>query len=176
MANIVAQGIGVVNFAVYLKGTSRLLGLANVELPNIEYETIEMKGTGLMGTLTMPVRGNLNSLEMKLTWRTLEKEAAEITKHQSISLSLYSDQEHYDGGTGQFSDPKHQIEVVGVPKVLNLGKWEPSATVDAETTLEVVTLKYSIKNKTVLEFDKMNYVFKINGADQTAALRTALGM
>ncbi len=176
MANIVAQGIGVVNFEVYLKGTSRLLGMANVELPNIEYETIEMKGAGLMGTLTMPVRGNLNSLEMKLTWRTLEKAAAEITKHESISLSLYSDQEHYDGGTGKFSDPSHHIEVVGVPKTLNLGKWEPSSTVDAETTLEVVTMTYRISNKTVLEFDKLNYVFKINGADQTAAYKKAVGL
>ena len=159
------QGIGVVNFEVYLKGSSRMLGIANLELPTIEMENIEMKGVGLMGTVAMPVRGNLSSLEVKLTWRRMETYAAE-----------YSDQEGYDAATGTFEDPQHHVELVGIPKTLNLGKWEPSSTVDAETTLEVVTMTYLIKNKTWIEFDKLNYIFKINGADQTAAYRRAVGL
>ena len=170
------QGIGVVNFEVYLKGSSRMLGIANLELPTIEMENIEMKGVGLMGTVAMPVRGNLSSLEVKLTWRRMETYAAELTKHQAIQLSLYSDQEGYDAATGTFEDPQHHVELVGIPKTLNLGKWEPSSTVDAETTLEVVTMTYLIKNKTWIEFDKLNYIFKINGADQTAAYRRAVGL
>ncbi len=173
---VLMQGVGLINFEVYLDGKSRMLGISNVELSNIEYETVEMKGAGLMGTIAMPVRGNMSDLEMKLTWRTMTSEVAELSKHKSVKLSLYSGQESYDAGSGELKVPKHQIEVSCVPKGLNLGKWEPSSTVDDENTFTVITLNYKIDDKEVLAFDKANYVLRVNGADQTEAFRRAVGL
>lgn len=168
------QGIGVVNFEVYLSGTDRLLGIANVELPTLEMATVDMAGAGLMGTTSMPVRGNMNSLEVKLTWRTMEKAASELNRHKAIKLSLYSDQEHYDGSTGAFKDPSHYLEILGVPKSINLGKWEPSSTADAETTLEVITLTYKIDNQEYINVDKFNYIYRVNGEDYGQPYRQAV--
>ena len=168
------QGIGVVNFEVYLSGTTRLLGIASLELPNMEMATTDVGGTGIMGTMSMPLRGNLNSVEAKLTWRTMEKAASELNRHKAIKLSLYSDQEHYDAGAGEFKDPSHYVEIMGVPKSINLGKWEPSSTVDAETTLEVITLTYKIDNEEVINFDKFNYIYRVNGEDYGQPYRQAV--
>ena len=172
----VAQGIGTINFEVYVSGTSRLIGIANVELPTVEMETVDMKGNGIAGTVAMPVRANTSSMELKLTWRTMEKDAAGLIAHKSIDLSLYGVQEHYNSGTGEMTQPQHRIETRVVPKTLNLGKWEPSATVDNENTFEVITLKYTIGGKAVLEFDKFNYVFKANGTDYGTPVRKGLGL
>ena len=41
---VLLQGSGLVNFEVYRAGTSRMLGLATVELATAEQETVDMKG------------------------------------------------------------------------------------------------------------------------------------
>ena len=176
MASTLEQGIGLVNFEVYLSGTDRLLGLAQLELPTLEMATVDISGAGIMGQISMPIRANLNSLEVKLTWRRLEKAAATLSAHKSVHLSLYSDQEGIDAATNEFSDPSHYVEIVGVPKTLNLGKWEPSSTVDAETTLEVITLKYTVDGEERIEFDKLNYICRVNGEDYAEPYRLAVGL
>ena len=172
----IKQGIAVVNFEVYVSGTTRLIGIANVELPTVEMETADMKGNGIEGTITMPVRANNASLELKLTWRTFERQAVGLFGHKAIDLSLYSVQEHINASTGALSDPQHKIETRVVPKTLNMGKWEPSSTTDSENTFEIITLNYAIDGKEVLDIDKLNYVFKVNGTDYAKPVRTGLGL
>lgn len=173
---VISQGMGLVNFEVFAYGTDRLLGTATVELPTLEFETVDVKGAGVMGTIAYPLAPNLGSLELKLTWRSMEPAAAELAGHKSIDLSLYSVQEHYDAGTGEITDPQHRIETRVVPKTLNLGKWEPSSTVDSESTFEIITLSYFIDGVSMLELDKLNYVYKAKGKDYGAPIRKGLGI
>ena len=173
---VISQGIAVVNFEVYVSGTSRLLGLANVELPTVSMETVDMKGNGIAGTIAMPVRSNTESMELKLIWRRMEKETAGLIAHQSIDLSLYSVQSGIDAATGEMQLPQHKIETRVVPKSVELGKWEPSSTTDSSNTFEVITLNYAIDGVTVLEFDKLNYVFTSNDVDFGSAVRKGLGL
>lgn len=173
---VISQGVAVVNFEVYVSGSDRLIGLANVELPTVSMETVDMKGSGLAGTIAMPVRSNTESMELKLVWRRMEKDAAGLIAHKSIDLSLYSVQSGMDAATGEMHLPQHKIETRVVPKTLNLGKWEPSATTDGENTFEVITLNYAIDGKSVLKFDKMNYIFEAGGEDFGSAIRKGLGL
>lgn len=172
----VMQSIGLINFEVYKSGSDRLIGIANVELPTMEYETVDMKGAGLSGTMSMPVRGNFSSMELKLTWRSIEAEATELFGHKSINLSLYGAVSREDSGTHDLKVQRHKLEVSVLSKTLNLGKWEPSSTTDSESTFELQTLNYKIDGKEVLDIDRLNYVFKVFGTDYSRDTRTALGL
>lgn len=173
---VISQGIAVVNFEVYVSGSDRLIGLANVELPTVSMETSDMKGNGIAGTIAMPVRSNTESMELKLVWRRMEKDAAGLIAHKSIDLSLYSVQSGMDAATGEMHLPQHKIETRVVPKTLNLGKWEPSSTTDSENTFEVITLEYTIDGEEVLAFDKLNYIFRSGGEDFGEAVKRGLGL
>ena len=170
------QGIGVINFEVYRSGTNRLMGLASVELPTIEYETVDAKGNGLAGTRAFPIRANTGSMELKLTWRTTTEEAATLIRHETIDLSLYGAISSYDAATGAIETIQHRIETRVIPKTVNLGKFEPSATADNENTFEIMTLNYYIKGVEWIAIDWANYVFRVNGRDYGQPVRTATGL
>ena len=170
------HGIGTVNFEVYQSGLARRLGIASIELASVNHETVDMKGNGLLGTTTMPVLGNLESLELKLTWRVVESDTSNMYEHRRLDLSLYADAEHIDAGTGEMKSVQHRLEAGVVPKNWNLGKWEPSATADSEITFEVITLSYNIEGVEKLAFDKLNKIFRLNGDDKLASHRRALGL
>ena len=170
------QGIGVINFEVYRSGTNRLMGLATVELPTIEYESTDTKGNGLAGTRSIPIRANTGSMELKLTWRTMTDEAAVLIRHEAIDLSLYGAISSYDAATGAIETIQHRIETRVVPKTINFGKFEPSATADTENTFEILTLNYYIKGVEWIALDWANYVFRVSGTDYAQPVRTALGL
>lgn len=174
---VLLQGIGLVNFEVYRAGTSRMLGMANIELTTAEQETIDMKGNGIPGTRAMPVRANFGSMELKLTWRTPMPDSANIFGHERIDLSLYGDVEHTDAaGINAMHDISHRFEIGCVPKSWNFGKWEPSSTVDSEQTFEVLTLSYFIEGVEQFVFDGLNYVYRVHGEDYASPFRKAVGL
>ncbi len=176
MADVFLQGIGLINFEVYRSGTSRLMGLANIELTTAEPETVDMKGNGIAGTVAMPIRSNLGSMELKLTWRTPPVDAAKLFRYERIDLSLYGAVENVDAGNGGLKPHQHRLEVSGFPKNWNLGKWEPSSTIDSELTLEVAILNYFYEGVEKLAFDKLNYVYRIDGEDFASPYRKAVGL
>ena len=173
---VITQSTAVVNFEVYEGGSDRLIGLATVELPNVEFETSDTKRNGIMGTIAMPIGPNLGSQELKLTWRNVEKESAALIGFKSVDLSLYGAVNNIDAATGEITVVQHRIETRVVPKTLELGKFEPSATMDTANTFEIITLLYAIDNDTVIDYDKLNYKFESNGVDYGASVRTALGI
>ena len=170
------QSIGTINFEVYESGKNRLLGLASVELPNFEYESVDMKGNGIAGTTSAPICGNFGDLELKLTWRNTEGATTKLLRHDKIDLSLYAAISKADSGTGSLSVVQHKIETRVWPKSLNLGKLEPSATADGETTFTVVTFNYKIDNKETMHFDRFNYILRVDGTDYSAVVRRTLGL
>ena len=57
-------------YEVYHEGT-RLLGMADVELPELKYKTNTISGPGIMGDLELPGLGHTESLELTLNWRRI---------------------------------------------------------------------------------------------------------
>lgn len=170
------QDIGTINFEVYESGTNRLLGMANVELPTIEYETVDTKGNGLGGTRAFPIRGNTGSMELKLVWRQVNTDYAPLFRHESINLSLYGATSGYEGGSGEIKVIQHRIETRVTPKSDALGKFEPSATMDNEITFEALVFYYYINGVEQLGIDWANMIHRVNGEDYSAPTRQALGL
>lgn len=163
------------DFAVFKDGVQKL-GTADITLPSIEYLTETLKGPGIGGEVEMPTMGQTSSMELQITWRTLNADVTEIHAPRAHDLEFRGAIAHYDSSTGEIRQIPAVVKVRGVPKKLELGKLETSATMDASNTLELVYIKQTYDGVTKLEIDKFARVFSVNGTDYLAEVRAALGL
>ena len=164
-----------IQYEVYDNGT-RLLGIATVELPELKFKTTEVSGAGVAGTLDTPIQGSTESLELKISWRTLYKTAVKMLKHGAISLSLRAALQAYDASAGKVQIIPLRIDVRGRVKGATLGSLKPAEQMENETTLELDYLKIEVNSETTAEVDKYNFIYKVNGTDYLAKVRRAVGL
>ena len=164
----------VANFAVYAEG-NRQIGLASVELGELNLESQEIKGSGIAGTIDLPTMGHFENIEVKLTWRSLYENPVKLLAQRAVMLSLRGAIERYDAATGELKILPVRIDVRSIPKGLNLGKFEPSELMESESTFHADYLKITIDGVVRLELDKFNFVANVDGTDYLTAVRSALG-
>ena len=58
---------------------------------------------------------------------------------------------------------------------MTLGKFEKASETESESTLNLDYIKIWVDGNEILECDKLNYIFRVNGEDYMAGTRTAVG-
>jgi len=173
MANQVPQKL--INFRVYLDGTD-LIGIADVELPSMEPMTDTVKGAGIAGEVDSPTLGHTKSITCTLNWRTVEKSTLSLAAYKAHNLDLRGAYQVYDAGSGEYLVRPVRVVLLAEPKGLNLGKLDVGVTAGASNQFEVLYIKVDIDGVTELEIDKFNYIYKVNGINELARVRAALGL
>ena len=172
MSNIISEkGI---NFSVYYAGEDQL-GVAEGEFPKLEAMTSEVKGAGIAGAADTVVLGHFNSIKMTLKWRTTTDAFVKLTAHKAHELDLYSAQQDYDAGLGEYRERAVHVFLKAIPVSSTLGSLVVGDSVGTETELEVLYMKLEIDGKERIELDKYNYIYKVDGTDYLAGVRSALG-
>lgn len=164
-----------VQFEVYDQG-ARLLGIASVDLPELNFKTVEVSGAGVGGVLEVPVQGQTESLELKLQWRTLYQPAVRMLKHGAINLSLRAALQNYDASKGAVKIVSLRIDVRGRLKSATLGSLKPAEQMENDTTIELDYLRITVDGKTTVEVDKYAYKYSLDGVDFMSDVRRALGL
>lgn len=164
-----------VNFRVY-NDSNDLLGIATVDLPEIEAMSDTVSGAGIAGEVESPVLGHFSSMTTTFTWRTLEKAAMELSKQKAHAVEVRGSQQVYDAANGEYSTVAVRASMRITPKTVTLGTFEPGATTDTEQEFEVLYLKVFVGGKAVCEIDKFNYIAKFGDEDALASVRRDLGL
>lgn len=164
-----------INFKVY-NNSNDLLGVANVELPEIEAMSDTVSGAGIAGEVESPILGHYSSMTTTLSWRTIEKAAMTLAAQKSHAVEIRGSQQIYDAANGVYSTAPVRVSMRITPKTVSLGSFEPGATTDTEQEFEVLYLKVFINDKAVLEIDKYNYVAKFGDEDLLQSVRADLGI
>ena len=169
-----------ISFEAYNSTSRRLIGIATVELGELSFKTTDIAGAGILGSYEVAVLGHLDNIEAKITFRTLFGDATDFLSLNAHNLTLYSAYEVYDAGAGKRKTEQLKIVMRGLTKSVNLGKMESGEKSDTEITLSLDYLKITTGGKAVkkkiVEIDKFNYLYVVNGIDQTSDLRSALGL
>jgi P2 family phage contractile tail tube protein len=141
----------------------------SVQLPSIEQQTSDIKGAGIMGTISMPTLGQFNSMTVSLNQRSINKNASNLAKPgtQNLEIRLAKDV------NGEPQSVK--IFVTGVNKKYDPGKVENMSTMDGSIDFEALRYRQIINGEETLLIDKQNYIFKVNGVDYMEQVRAALG-
>lgn len=156
-------------------GASRYIGLTTIDLPEFAAQTLDLEGAGIAGTMSMTFPGMFDNAECTLHWRTIQEDLTFLMSHQAHTLTLRSSQNIYDAATGLFKAQPVKIVIRGVPQKMTLGKFEKASETESESTLNLDYIKVWVDGSEVLEYDKFNYIFRINGDDYMSGTRTAVG-
>lgn len=161
----------VVNFNVYDEG-EKLVGVSGeVTLPNLEAMTETISGAGIAGEYESPTPGHFGSIAIEIPFRTLYDSSFKLTVPGGRTITLRASQQSYDVAGGEIQHRGLKIVLKVMPKGLDLGKLAVGSPTDTKNSLEVLYIKIIENNKTLLELDKQNFIFSVNGTDVLAAVR-----
>ena len=164
-----------INFRVY-NDSNDLLGIATVDLPEIEAMSDTVSGAGIAGEVESPVLGHFSSMTTTFTWRTIEAAAMALSQQKAHAVEVRGSQQVYDAANGEYSTVPVRVSMRIAPKTVTLGTFEPGATTDTEQEFEVTYLKVFVNNKALVEIDKYNYIAKFGDNDALAGVRADLGL
>ncbi|WP_050754222.1 phage major tail tube protein [Desulfitobacterium hafniense] len=157
-----------------LRDSAEIDDNVSVQLPSIDPITGELKGAGIMGTIDMPVSGQIGSMTTTINMRSVNKNAAELARPGLHNIELRFVQDVVNA-SGQLIPQGTKIYITGVTKKYDPGKIEPPTTMDGSVELETLRYRQVIDGIEVLLIDKRNYIYKVNGVDYMQSIRSALG-
>ena len=164
----------VLNYMVY-KDDIEYLGIAQVTLPNIEHLTQDLKGSGIMGQITVPHMAQLNSMQIQLQFHTLNEQGIALAEPKTHTIELREIQENIDPTNMEFgyTNVKHVMKMLTTSA--EGGTLQGQSPTNANITGQVYYWARYRDGKKDLELDQINYICYVNGTDYAEALRTALG-
>lgn len=142
--------------------------------PSIESLSDTIKGAGLMGEVDLPAIGQLGSMEAELTFNKTSAEYVELAAPKAHKLEIRWVTDVLDSSSASIDIEANKEIMTVFPKTAELGDIESNETNEATITFEVLYYQYIVAGKTVVEIDKLNNVFKVNGTDYSAKIRNAL--
>ena len=165
-----------VNFRAYGgTGAVEFLGLTDVELPKFEAMTDTIHGAGIAGEYDSPVMGHFKSMVVKLSLRTPTAAALSLLAPVLHRLDIRGSIQILDPRLGILITQPLRVEVTGEVKGLEPGKLEPGKPLATTCEIEVSKLSLSLAGVQIVELDKFNMIFRVNGMDYLKSVRTDMG-
>jgi len=164
-----------INYMAYEDG-GKLLGTANIDLPSLDALTEKVKGAGIAGEVEAPIIGHYDVLTLGIQWRTLTENAISLAAPTAHALDFRGSQQVYDSSAGTYSNVPVKVIVRATPKKTSLGKMLVAGQTDTKNEFEISYIKIYIDGNEVLELDKYNFIFSVDGVDYLAGVRADLGL
>ena len=163
----------VAKFNAYSNGIK--LGVTGkVDTPEFKMKTSTMSGAGVGGEIDSPTIGQFESLEAKLKFNTLYSSATDLMNPlNTVNLTLRASQQVYDK-QGGYNFKGLRVVEIGRVKKFNPGKVEKGEAMEATVTLELTYLMIEVDGQQLLEVDKLNGIYKVNGTDMLAGVNSLI--
>ncbi len=161
--------------AFYLEGSNEEFATGDITLPSLTPMTSTVSGAGILGELDLPSPGQYSSMELGITWRTINKHVFDLAGSKIKGIEIRGAFNEFDKTKSAFVIRALKMVVRGVGKGVDLGTLAVNAATDTTNTIEATYLKIFIDGSAVFELDKLNYISRINGTDDLLDVRKALG-
>ncbi|MHC1747435.1 MAG: phage major tail tube protein [Cellulosilyticaceae bacterium] len=153
-----------------------LLGIADVELPEIEMMSDTIKGAGISGEVDLPTLGHIGAMSMTINWRTVNPNLVALSVPIAHALDFRASQQVFDNVAGRLKTVAVKHIVRAIPKKITPGKMETGATTDSGNEFSVIYYKIVVDGKVAVEIDPFNYIYIIDGIDYLSEVRKDLGL
>lgn len=160
------------NFNVY-SGGDRMVGVSGeVSLAELQAITAEISGAGILGTYNTSVIGMFQSMSQEVTFRMVNREFFSLmVASRQAELTLRSSIQSVNKETGgTLSSQGMRIVMRGRTTASKFGTVKIADLMNASVTLELTYMLIEIGGETMLELDKLNSVYKVNGEDLMAEI------
>lgn len=162
------------DYNAYLDGTKMIGVAASVSLPPVKMKTSTVSGVGVNGELDSPTIGQFESMEQEIQFNTLYSSAMDaLSPLTNVNLTLRAAQQVYDK-TGGYAFKGLRVVEMGRVKSFEPGKVEKGEAMEAKVILELTYLMIEVDGNQLLEVDKLNGVYKVNGVDMLAGVKSLI--
>jgi P2 family phage contractile tail tube protein len=163
----------VTNANVYAEGNSLLGKVMEFELPELSTKTTENNPLGMIG-VTEHFAG-FEKMEGVIKWQSFYKEVFDLTgdPFASKSLQLRANIDVYD--SSGFTQVAAVVYLTCQFKKVPFGSFKAHENVELETDISVTAIKMEYDGATVLEYDALANIYKLNGVDKLATYRNNIG-
>ena len=141
----------IINYKCYIDGEMSPTALVDAELPDIQFMSETISGT--------LINQNFHNFTQKV-----------------YALEFRAATQSTDVVGGKIQTGKLKISTRVVPKNIALGKLEVGKPSGSNQKYSCLYLKVEMDGETVLEIDKINMIFNINGEDLLEEVRDAMGI
>lgn len=165
----------VANYMIYTEDESEFVGAAQVTLPKLSFMTQEVRGSGIMGAITVPIISELQAMQIQIQMLTVSDQAYKLAEHKAQTLTLYEVQQNVDLTNYQMgvASVKHTMKIMTTG--MDGGTLQPQSTSNANIEASVLYWKVERDGTKIMELDPINYICFINGKDYATEIRTAMG-
>jgi hypothetical protein len=164
-----------INFSVYRDG-NEFLGVSDVTLPSFEAMTQTLSGAGIAGEIDSPTIGHFGSMTVTLNWRSVERSTVRLLQQKAHALDFRGAIQVYDSSAGTYRTAGLKVTVRAMPKSGSLGNFQAANPMEASNELEVTYIRIVQDGVELLELDKFNFIFRVDGEDALADVRSQLGL
>jgi P2 family phage contractile tail tube protein len=165
-----------VNFRAYGgPGSKELIGTTDVELPELNPLVDKIMGAGIAGEIESPVIGHFQSLTAKVKWRITTAQVLALLAPVAQTFDFRGSAQLLDSQLGTVTTQPVRISINGRQKGFKPGKFEPGKPMETDCDIEVEKLLIVVADVEIIELDKLNMIFKVNGTDYLESVRSDLG-
>lgn len=163
-------------FRVYVNDSPELKGVSDVQLPPFNAMTETVSGAGVMGEYESPNFGHLQSMKATINWRMTTDELLEFLKPETLKLDFRLANQEYNSTKGKHEFSVTRVIMRGIPVNNDPGKASKGSPYEGSSEVEILYIKMEYEGKTLIEIDKLNYIYNVGEIDYMEKLRAALGL
>ena len=153
-------------------GGEKMLGISNkIDIPALEAITETISGSGILGEIDVTTPGEFGNIEIQIPYIGICEGMFDFSMNKRETITLRASEQSTMTKDGTKVYEKYKFVLAGTVKAYTPGSIEKGKRMESSVTLTVSYMKIMNGDKELLELDKYNEVFKINGEDQLADLR-----
>ena len=164
-----------VDAEVFINGSNTLAGIAEVELPNLEYSTVTTEQFGMTSELEIPLIGHFKKLEAKIKMDSVDGTLVSFNNNKPILIECLGAGQKMDRNTHGATAYSMDATFKGTIKKMDGLKMKPGGKLETSFDIGVTYYKLEIDGKKIIEIDVLNNVNYMNGSDNSL-IRKFLGL
>lgn len=160
------------NFNAYNNGNVLIGVTGSVALPTFDAITETISGAGILGEYETGVVGMYSSMPQEIPFGILDDDVFSIMDPgELVDLTFRASAQSTVKSTGAVNYKGMRVVERGRLKNFNPGTLELGKRMGSSVTLELLYILIEIGGKKMLEYDKLNAVFIVNGKDLLEKVR-----
>lgn len=160
------------HFNAYHNGNVLIGVSGSVTLPSLDAITETISGAGILGEYETAVVGHYGPMTQEVPFRILDTDIFSLMNPSAlVDLTFRASAQSTVKATGAIDYKGMRVVERGRLKGFTPGSLEMGKQMGANVTLELLYILVEVDGKTMLEYDKLNSVFVVNGEDLLEKVR-----
>jgi P2 family phage contractile tail tube protein len=159
---------------VYVDGDKEHIGIAEVDMPEVNYTTIDLEGYDIAGKYEEPILGHTDQLDATLKFTSLNRSIDYINDQKVHTIQLRAAHQNVNRATGEGQLVSLKVDIRGKVKEFKPGTVKTGDKTDSEITFTCQVYKITMDGVEMVNIDKFNRISSVNGIDAMEIVRNLI--